>query len=233
MIPPHKWNIQKFTGDSKGTSVTAFFEIFDVLRVARNVPKVILFDSGMDLFANWAYQFYKDCRSRVNNWDELESIGVHLAVMASYFNRLGCPMTEEAKLNVITRNLHPFYQDRLREPLPIDLSELRTICRRMESRKDLINCYVEPSSRRANVLEKDLAFVELEEINALEVATAQQAYTSNQAKQIVCYRCNSPGHKTIGCAMPRRLQCFGCRKEGFTKNNCQNCSTEGNGRGHP
>ncbi|KAG5861260.1 hypothetical protein JTB14_017768 [Gonioctena quinquepunctata] len=142
-------------------------------------------------------------------------------------------MTEEAILNVITRNLHPFYLDRLPEPLPKDLSELRTICRRMELRRDLINCYVEPSSRRANDLEKDLAFVELEEISALEVATTQQAHTSNQAKQIVCHRCNSPGHKAIGCAMPRRLQCFRCRKEGFTKFNCPNCSTKGNGRGHP
>ncbi|KAG5871035.1 hypothetical protein JTB14_010586 [Gonioctena quinquepunctata] len=132
MIPPHKWDIQTFTGDSEGTSVTAYFKIVDELRVAKNVPKVVLFDSGMDLFANRANQFYKDCRSRVNNWDELvsefkveylsanhndalfeelqkstqhpsESIGVYLAVMASYFNRLGCPVTEEAKLNVITR----------------------------------------------------------------------------------------------------------------------------------
>ncbi|KAG5861261.1 hypothetical protein JTB14_017769 [Gonioctena quinquepunctata] len=67
MIPPHEWNIQKFTGDSEGTLVTAFFEIVDELRVVRHVPKVVLFDSGMDLSANRAYQFYKDCRSRVNN----------------------------------------------------------------------------------------------------------------------------------------------------------------------
>ncbi|KAG5878708.1 hypothetical protein JTB14_023921 [Gonioctena quinquepunctata] len=62
-------------------------------------------------------------------------------------------MTEEAKLNIITRKLHPFHQDRLREPLPKDLSELRTICQRMKS---------------SNVLEKDLAFVKLKEISALE-----------------------------------------------------------------
>ncbi|KAG5868135.1 hypothetical protein JTB14_025484 [Gonioctena quinquepunctata] len=49
-------------------------------------------------------------------------------------------MTEEAKLNVIARNLHPFYQDHLREPLPKDLSELRTTCRRIDKGPHKLLC---------------------------------------------------------------------------------------------
>ncbi|XP_074041961.1 uncharacterized protein [Leptinotarsa decemlineata] len=266
MIPPHKWNLQKFTGDGKGSSISAFFEVVDELRSARNVPEAVLFDSGMDLFAGRAYQFYKDCRSRVNSWEEMvgefkaeylsanhndalfdelqkrtqhssESIGVYLAVMASYFKRLGCPITEEAKLNIIIRNLHPFYQDRLREPLPKDLSELRTTCRKMESRRYMINSYVEPSSRKSNILEKDLAFVESEskvsEVDKIDATSSQMPSLRDQSRQIVCYRCRTPGHRAVGCTSRRKLQCFGCGKEGFTKNSCPSCSKTGNARGHP
>ncbi|KAG5870185.1 hypothetical protein JTB14_032477 [Gonioctena quinquepunctata] len=262
MIPPHKWNLRKFCGDGKSMSVTAFFEGVEELRLARHVTKAVLLDSGVDLFADKAYQFYKDCRTRVTSWDELvqefkeeylsanhadalfeelqkrtqhpsETIGVYLAVMSSYFSRLGCPTSEEVKLSIVMKNLHPFYQDRLRDPLPISLAELRVLCRRMESRRDIINGYVEPPSRRANVMEKDLAYVDVaEEISALEVATSQVPAVDH-TKQTVCFRCNKPGHRAIGCALPKRLQCYGCKKEGFTLRNCPNCADSGNGRRRP
>lgn len=71
MIPPHKWGIDKFTGNSKSISITAFFEKVEELSVARNVPKSVLFESGFDLFSDKAYQFYKDCRIRVQTWADL------------------------------------------------------------------------------------------------------------------------------------------------------------------
>ncbi|KAJ8930955.1 hypothetical protein NQ314_016190 [Rhamnusium bicolor] len=187
-IPPHKWNIQRFSGDKKaGMSINAFLERVEELRVARNVSKDTLFSAGIDLFCEKAYQFYKECRDRVNSWDEMvdefreeylsssyedelfeelqkrtqhssETIGVYLAVMASYFNRLRCTISEEAKLKIILKNLHPFYLERLKDPLPTSLSDLRICCRSMEARRDMINRYVEPSSRRGNTLEKDLAY---------------------------------------------------------------------------
>lgn len=257
MIPPHKWGLDKFTGSSKSSSVSAFFERVEELRLARNVPKEILLESGLDLFGDKAYQFYKECRRRVSCWDDLveefrheylsanhnealfdelqkrtqhpsESIGVYLAVMSSYFNRLRCPVAEEAKLSIIMRNLHPFYQDRLRDPLPTTIDELRTLCRRMEARRDAINNYVEPSNRKMNILEKDLAFVEvLENVDRLEIAPTSS--NSSNIRQIICYRCNQVGHKSIGCAMPKKIHCFKCNKDGFTTKNCPKCNSEGNG----
>jgi hypothetical protein len=50
-------------------------------------------------------------------------------------------------------------------------------------------------------------------------------------KEIICFRCNKPGHRAIGCVEPRRLACFGCKKEGFTRRTCPNCS-QGNGNRH-
>lgn len=256
MIPPHKWDIKKFSGDARGMSINAFFERVEELRLARNVSKEILLDAGIDLFSDKAYQFYKDCRTRVNDWDALveefraeylsanhndtlfeelqrrtqhpsETIGVYLAVMSSYFNRLGCPISEAAKLSIVLKNLHPFYQDRLRDPLPTTMSELRSVCRRMEARRDVMNSYVEPSSRRGNVLEKDLAFIEVtEDLSTLEVTPAQ---VRGKGKEVVCFKCKMPGHRAIGCARPGNKFCFKCNREGYTVRNCPNCAKQGNG----
>ncbi|KAG5883974.1 hypothetical protein JTB14_007503 [Gonioctena quinquepunctata] len=236
MIPPHKWGIDKFTGGAKSVSISAFFERVEELRIARNVPKEVLLESGLDLFGDRAYQFYKECRQRVSSWEGLvgefrhedlsaihnealfeelrrrtqhpfESIGVYLAVMSSYFNRLRCPITEEAKLSIIIRNLHPFYQDRLRDPLPTSVSELRVLCRRMEARRDAIDSYAEPSGRKTNVLEKDLAFVEVSEsLDHLEIASTPS--NSSTSRQVICFRCNEVGHRAVGCAMPKGIHCF-------------------------
>ncbi|KAJ8959565.1 hypothetical protein NQ314_006214 [Rhamnusium bicolor] len=60
--------------------------------------------------------------------------------------------------------------------------------------------YAEPSSRRGNVLEKDLAFIEVtEDISSLNVTPTS---IGSNKKEIVCFRCKKPGHKAIGCAMP-------------------------------
>lgn len=252
MVPPHKWGLEKFSGTAKSLSVTAFFERVEELRIARSVAADVLLDSGVDLFVDKAYQFYKDARLRVQSWDELkeefkreylsahhtdllfdelrkrtqhssESIGVYLAVMSSYFSRLGCHVPEEAKMAILVKNLHPFYQDRLRDPLPATIEELRQVCRRMEDRRDAINSYVEPNCRKGSVLERDLAFVEVDFVENAE--RPEIATTSvDQGKSVVCFRCKLPGHRAIGCALPKSLYCFKCKKEGFTTKTCPACN---------
>lgn len=250
-IPPYKWNIQKFRGDMRSDiSVNAFFEQIEELRLARNVSEETLLNSGIDLFCDRAYQFYKECRLRMSTWSELvrefrreylspnyeeelfreidkrtqhasESIGVYLAVMSRYFQRLRCPITEETKLKIVLKNLHPYYIDRLRDPLPSTIGELREACRSIEARRNMCDRYVEPSTRRSGTLEKDLAcIVPAHNIDASEPGTSSQA-TSASPKQIICYRCREPGHKAIGCVKDRKIVCFGCKKVGHTVRNCR------------
>lgn len=258
-VLPHKWGIEKFSGSNKSFSVIAFFERIEELRIARNVSKGILLESGVDLFSDKAYQFYKDVRLRVSTWEELveefrreyltsthndalfdelrhryqhssESIGVYLAIMSSYFKRLSCSVSEDVQLSIILNNLHPFYQDRLRDPYPTTVEELRQVCRRMEERRDAIKNYVEPTGKRTGILERDLAFIGVEEkIDKLEIATTSSSGSvSNKGKEVTCFRCGQEGHRAIGCARPKKLVCFRCRKDGVTVRNCPNCPKQGN-----
>ena len=266
-ILPHKWNL-KFTGDKRGMSVTAFFERVDQLRTARNVSKQILLNSGIDLFEGRAYEFYQDCRSEVNTWDQLvhrfkeeyqpafyseklleeikrrtqgedESIGTYMAVMSKYFQRLECSISEEAKLTILLRNISPTYRNQLGALEINSISELKSLCKRIETR--LQSEYTPP--RKGQSLEPDLAYISMapEASGVSDVCAVQSSTNSNttnsgldsrfanKKRTIVCFNCNKEGHKAIGCAEPRKLVCFGCRKVGVTKRTCPSCN-QGNGR---
>lgn len=263
-ILPHKWNL-KFNGDRRGSSVTAFFERVEEMRIARNVAKEILLDSGIDLFEGRAYEFFRDCRPEVGSWDELvyrfkeeyqpvyyseklldeikgrtqgqdETISTYLAVMAKYFHRLQCDISEEAKLSIVLRNIAPIYRNQLGAIEITSIGQLRTLCKRIEHRLQFSE-YV-PSPKKSQLLEPDLAYVGIEDsIDALQLSptassssqmpscSSQTPVVRNQnSQEIVCYKCGQPGHRAIGCAVKSGKICFKCKREGFTVRTCPSCS---------
>ncbi|KAJ8963739.1 hypothetical protein NQ317_002534 [Molorchus minor] len=169
-ILPNKWNL-KFCGDKKGLSLSAFLEQVEELRLARHVSKNILLESGIDLFGGRAYQFYLAYRNQVSTWDDFvsllreeylspnyneklfeeirrrtqgsdESIGIYLAVMTGYFNRLTCSVSEETKLKILMRNIAPFYQNQLALVEVTSIAQLRDLGKRLEARKEAVENYV-------------------------------------------------------------------------------------------
>ena len=46
-------------------------------------------------------------------------------------------------------------------------------------------------------------------------------------KEVICFRCQKPGHFQIGCALPRKIACYCCKTKGYTVKNCPNCSGNG------
>lgn len=255
-VPPCKWNLT-FSGDKKGLSLSAFLERVEELRVARHVSKETLLESGIDLFSGRAYQFYLAYRNQVNTWDEFlvllreeyltpnyneklfdeirkrtqgpdESIGIYLAVMTGYFNRLTCPVSEETKLKIIMRNLLPFYQNHLALVEVNSLSELRQLGKRLEARKEAVESFVAPC-KKGNAMEPDLAYVQVAEAGCsgdncpiLKLEVDQKV--KSLPKEIICYRCNKPGHRAVGCSVRKGKFCFRCKKDGFTVRTCPDCS---------
>lgn len=254
-VPPSKWNLT-FTGDKRGLSLSAFLERVEELRVARHVSKETLLECGIDLFSGRAYQFYLAYRNQVSTWDEFlsllreeyltpnyneklfdeirkrtqgpdESIGIYIAVMLGYFNRLTCTVSEETKLRVIMRNLSPFYQNHLALVEVNSILELRQLGKRLEAQKESVENFVAPG-RRSHVMETDLAYVQ----SCSSVGSRENLVVPQQAsvtpKGIICYRCHKPGHKAIGCPVKRNIFCFRCKKEGVTVKTCPDCSRSEN-----
>lgn len=262
-IMPHKWDI-KFAGDKKGLSLSAFLERIEELRVARHVSKEVLLESGIDLFSGRAYQFYLAYRNQVTTWDEFvtllkqeylpstyneklfeeirsrtqgpgETIGIYIAVMTGYFNRLTCPISEDTKLKILLRNIAPFYQTQLALVEVTSITQLGELGRRLEARKEAVENFAAPS-RRGNVLEPDLAYVHVPEVPVgsclASTSSMESGGSISTSKEIVCYRCNQPGHRAIGCAKSRGKFCYKCKKEGVTLKTCPNCAKQGNARRH-
>lgn len=251
-ILPNRWDC-KFSGDKKGMSLSAFLEKIDELRISRNVSKEILLHSGIDLFTGRAYQFYLAYRNEVSSWDEFvallreeyqsadyneqlfeeirrrtqgpdESIGIYLAIMTGYFKRLTCPISEDVKLRILMRNIAPFYQSQLGLVDVTCVNHLRELCRKLEERKQSVEKFSAPI-KKSVALEPDLAYVSLSETNEL---VGTETPSSTEKKILVCYRCNKPGHKAIGCMERGEKFCFKCKKKGVTVRTCPNCKQQGN-----
>ncbi|KAJ8936197.1 hypothetical protein NQ318_008494 [Aromia moschata] len=178
-----------------------FLERVEELRMARHVSKETLFESGIDLFSGRAYQFYVAYRNQVSTWDEL------VALLKEEF--LSPTTTKNyAKLKILMKNIAPFYQTQLALTEVTSIAQLRELGRRLEVRKEAVECYVAPS-RRTSSLEPDLAYVQAtngDVDNGRATTCGQPMSEKNNNKVIVCYRCNKPGHRVIGCT-ERRGKC--------------------------
>lgn len=220
------------------------------LRVARNVNREDLFNSGVDLFTDRALLWYRDAKKYVTDWDLVvtlkqefqpinfdkklieeikkrtqgpyESIGIYLAIISEMFGRLTCPIAE-ATLKILLRNISPFYQNQLGLVEVTSISHLRTLCRRLEERREEVEAFVPPPRRHA------LAYVGVEpmpHVNVSELASSKTV--APESRSVRCYNCGQLGHRAIGCGAPRVKKCFRCQKQEYTIKTCPNCkSNEG------
>nr|WP_253308878.1 hypothetical protein [Rickettsia endosymbiont of Ceutorhynchus assimilis] len=257
--PVQKWNL-KFSGDLKVKSVHSFLEEVEELRIARHTTEEELFDSARDLFVGKALNWFRANRSRFSNWKELsdllilhfqppdykarlfreildrtqdpsEGIVDYLTTMNVLFRRyLNVP--EEAQLEIIMRNLAPFYTTQL--PVVNTLEELEVECLKLEAKKYRAEHYVPPPRRRVNLVEPDFTFVEtsdtVPDVSALRLNEGSGAENSNRSRSsALCWNCQKPGHLNRECKQPKRLHCYRCGHSGSTSRNCPNCSVSGNG----
>ncbi|XP_050499281.1 uncharacterized protein LOC126879933 [Diabrotica virgifera virgifera] len=230
--PVYKWGI-KYSGKPQNFSV--FLEEVEEYCRSRNVNKVQLFSCARDLFTGNALGFYKLYRNYASNWDSLvslmkeeftlsadeiwqdilhttqesnESIGMFVAKMTSKFEQMPTPVPDSLKMQVLLKNILPFYQERLtlvEVKSPFDLIDL---CRKIEQTRINIESFKPSSSSRANS-------------SRHHVVQEVEAFVPK------CWRCNEYGHVVKDCKRPKRVfRCFGCNKEGFTKNTCPQCNSQ-------
>lgn len=251
-----KWNL-KFTGDNKCLSVHNFLERVDELRRARNVTESELFDSAIDLFTGKALLWYRSNVTRFADWTSLskllrqhfeppdyrprlfkeilertqdvsEGIIDYLSCMNALFRRYG-GLPETTQLDIIVRNLSPFYSTQLSVVNTIE--ELEQECLKLEVKKYRAETYVPPSRKRQQFVEPDFAYVSLD----VAAQTSNVSDLSNDVAElcstpmnIVCWNCRKPGHVNRNCTSPRKTHCFRCGTPDVTIRSCPKCSSSGN-----
>jgi hypothetical protein len=261
-----KWNL-KFSGEIKKLSVHNFLERVEELRLARNLSTTQIFDSAVDLFDGKALNWFRANRNRFHDWTSLtnllrrhfeppdyrarlfkeilertqdtsETIVDYLSCMQALFRRYD-GLSEDAQLDILCRNLSPFYSTQL--PVVRTLEELEEECIKLEVKKYRAESYVPPSRRRQQFVEPDFAYVGNEEprpstseayVNEnrdVAVGEVSQDRHNGSSRNITCWNCKKTGHLNRDCPNPRKMHCYRCGAPDVTIRTCPKCSRSGNG----
>ena len=265
--PPNleKWNL-KFTGEAK-SSVHGFIERVKELSKARNISDRQLFESAIELFSGKALNWYRANIDRFDDWDSLsellcrhfeppdyksrlfrdiiertqdtsEGIIEYLSCMQAMFRRHG-GLSDEVQLDLLIRNLSPFYATQL--PVVETLEELETECLKLETKKYRVENYVPPSRRKNAFVEPDFAFVDVTptsenpchfsnpDNSSVNIDRVDTPSGSRPNSSIVCWNCQNTGHINRNCPNPRKIHCFRCGTPNVTVRACPKCRDSGNG----
>ena len=243
-IPVAKWDL-KFDGSNM--SVGAFLERVDDLCCAWFVSKSEVFRSAYDLFAGQALVWYRAVRPELFCWRDLEkslraefqpfnfnerlmkeilqrtqgsteSIGIYVAIMTNLFNRLTCPISEQAKLKILLGNIKPFYQTQLSLIEVDSIAHLKELCRRLEETRESVTSFKPPTHDQAMTLEHDLAYVDSSPASVSELSVAGGPR---------CFNCSRVGHIVANCRLPRKRKCYTCGLLNYTRLTCPKCSENG------
>ncbi|XP_071055108.1 uncharacterized protein [Onthophagus taurus] len=236
LVSVTKWGIS-FARDGK-SSLSAFLERVNELRVARGVSKSVLYTSAVDLFRDRALICYRANRGNFANWEELveglklefqpvdyddrlfeeirqrtqgpgESMGIYVSVMKNLFSRLNTRIPEDTQVKLMLKNLTPAFQQQLTLVEVDSVEHLLRLGRKLEVTKLSVDSYA-PPNRVARVLEPDLAYIQTDETVSVAVAVEQSATTSEP----ICWNCQKRGHRARECRAPKRLHCFRCGEQG-------------------
>lgn len=262
-----KWNL-KFTGDIKKLSVHNFLERVNELRLARNITEKQLFDSAIDLFTGKALNWFRANNNRFQDWqglshllrshfeppdyrarlfkeilertqDTSETIIDYLSCMQALFRRYD-GLSPDTQLDILCRNLSPFYTTQL--PVVNTIEELERECLKLEVKKYRAESYVPPSRKKQQFVEPDFAFVGVqnsqpstsynfidEENQVSEISRGLQNNSHNSSREITCWNCQKTGHINRNCPNPRKMHCYRCGTPDVITRTCPKCSSSGNG----
>lgn len=245
-VPVAKWNLNKFSGENSKISLNAFLENIEDLCLSRNVSKSDLLNAGPELFTGKALIWFRSIRDQVHTWSDLvqelktefhppnfnekllqeirnrtqgpnETMGIYLAVMNSLFNRLTVSVKESVRLNILLRNIAPFYQNQLGLVNITSVNELLKLGRQLEARKEAIESFVPPPANKNSLMEPDLAYVYTGESSSTSRANVNAVLT--------CWNCKATGHRSNECQSKlKNKYCFRCGNPNHTIKSCPKCT---------
>lgn len=247
---PRKWGI-RFSG-TEGLSVSAFLEQIEVRRRSSNFSQAevlpclpdlleggaaIWFQANIDKIKTWSdfqqmlREEFQPCFYQSELWAEIrarrqgdqERVGIYFAYMAHLFTRLPTPPTEEEKLEVLNRNILPFYIENLGLASYNSVAELEKLLKRLEKNKEIAEKRRSSLPQSRSLLEPDLADQSRPAESYVNRRSRPQVMSIENEK--TCWNCNRVGHTFRFCRERRfRKFCFRCGLQGVTKYECSRCS---------
>ncbi len=171
---------------------------------------------------------WEEVRARLQG--EGEPIGQYIANMLSLFSRLELmgPVEPELKLNIIEKNLAPFYVQQLVNTPVLSIPHLKQLGRNIELAKFRVDRY--DKNRKTPLMEPEFAYkgrgrrTQLDEVVDAEPEVAALHDTRGR-RPFVCWRCSADGHGFRDCQARGNFPrfCWGCGRRDVVIQNCAPC----------
>lgn len=265
------WNI-KFSGDGTGLSLNDFLSQLRMWARSQEVLEAELMSSIFLLLNGPALTWYRAYQFRFNTFQELvrglrsqflppdydhflkleimnryqgsdENFGIYLSAMEMLFQDLSKELTEVEKLDIIRRNMLPYYAEKLALIQIINLAQLTHYCQEIDRVKFLTEKRKESMSQSSKtLLEPAFSYLRtrkvanrvneiVEETNVENLidndvcAMNQESRNFNYgSSNIKCYNCDKTGHFWNNCPQPHRDRCYKCGEKDTRTFKCIKCN---------
>lgn len=267
----------KYTGK---TCVRAFIQKVEEFVISRGIPHEKILSFAYEIFTDDALHWYRCIKDKVKSWHELvqilkedfsskdydyrllaeirsrtqgenENITIYLAIMHGMFSRLGKPMNDEDKLEILLHNIRPCYASTLASSSDIkSIEHLKKLCRNFENIQTCLTQFHDPPKATSNMVAPEFAYrgnpstsnyfykkqntpyksyENFKSTNPLKQTNLSIAAVSPNTPQVIkntyCPRCRSNSHSLRQCSMPRFLICFKCGRKDVRYPECPDCNS--------
>ncbi|KAK3932953.1 Activity-regulated cytoskeleton associated protein 2 [Frankliniella fusca] len=271
----HKWNCS-FSG-ARDSSVNSFIERIEELAEARGVGYEDLLRGAPEFFVGQALVWYRSIKNQVTDWESMKALlkkeylpvdyqaslmdeirnrrqgkdepsSAYIACMQGLFDRLEFEVEESDKLQLIMRNMAPFYVQNLPWQSIISINHLKEESRQLEVRKSLVDNY-ESGYRSRSLLEPDLAYKQNSFPPSARPLVSSKPFVNPRrpvvnevivppegpepqpepevavvtGRKFSCWNCKDGDHRFMDCPLPKTLFCHKCGFNGVTTKNCPRC----------
>lgn len=268
-----KWNIH-FNGSQDPRS---FLDRVEDLRRADGVADDKLLNSAARLFVGQALIWFRAVRSTITTWSQLrtlllddfsvadydykllgeirlrtqgaeEPLHIYFSIMKCMFDRLRKPLPETEQLDILLRNIRPFYSQQLAFVRVTTVDDLLKKCKVVEVTRQRCSDFSEPDNKKFSVLTSEFLYKpksracssvsslpQAENFSApTEVRKGGDNTDNNSVRvasvstvQKLCFKCGKPNHNFRSCRKNDKNVCYACGKAGHFIKDCPVKKTSG------